>query len=315
VIRLSSYTHLLLSALLLASLVIRTEFGWADSYMEEARLERAQAIADQSLLIDTHIDVPYRLQRHWEDVSQATEKGEFDFPRAKAGGLNIPFMSIYIPASYEVSGGGKALADVLIDQVEAMVARAPEKFTKVTDVQSMRQAFAAGKIGLALGMENGTAIEGSLDNLRHFYHRGIRYITLAHSKANHIADSSYDKHRLWQGVSPFGKRLITEMNRLGIMVDISHVSDAAFYEVLEISAAPVIASHSSLRHFTPGFERNMSDEMVKALAAKDGVVMINFGSSFVTQKANDYSAAFKAAKKAFMAQHAIGREHEKVKVF
>jgi len=142
-----------------------------------------------------------------------------------------------------------------------------------------------------MGLENGTPIGGSFDKLQHFYDRGIRYITLAHAKSNHIADSSYDKKRQWNGLSPFGKTLIPEMNRLGIMIDISHVTDEAFYQALAISKAPIIASHSSLRKFTPGFERNMSDEMLTALAKKGGVLQINFGSSFVTAEANKWKKA------------------------
>jgi membrane dipeptidase len=150
-------------------------------------------------------------------------------------------------------------------------------------------------VSLALGMENGTPIEGKLENLQHFYNRGIRYITLAHSESNHIADSSYDLRRKWQGLSPFGKELIVAMNNLGMMIDISHVSDAAFYQTVAISKVPVIASHSSLRRYTPGFERNMDDDMLKALAQNGGVVQINFGSSFVTAMANQYGALRKAA--------------------
>ena len=144
------------------------------------------------------------------------------------------------------------------------------------------QQFGSEKISLALGMENGTPIGGDLANLRHFYQRGIRYITLAHSESNHISDSSYDLRRRWQGLSPFGKELVVAMNNIGMMIDISHVSDDAFYQVVSLSKVPVIASHSSLRSYTPGFERNMDDDMLRALAKNGGVVQINFGSSFVT---------------------------------
>lgn len=115
----------------------------------------------------------------------------------------------------------------------------------------------------------------------HFYDRGIRYITLTHSEVNHICDSSYDTERKWNGLSPFGEEVVAEMNRLGIMVDISHVSDSAFYDVMKIAKAPAIASHSSCRHFRPGWERNMSDDMIKLLAKNGGVICINFGSSFL----------------------------------
>lgn len=258
----------------------------------------AQRIAQQYLLIDTHIDVPYRLQEHWEDVTQATAKGEFDYPRAKKGGLNAPFMSVYIPASYEKTGGGGLLANQLIDSMEALVGRAPDKFAMAYRSDDLAKHFQQGKISLALGMENGTPINGKLENLRHFYQRGIRYITLAHSESNHIADSSYDLRRPHKGLSAFGEQLVVEMNKIGMMIDISHVSDAAFYEVLNLTKAPVIASHSSLRAFVPGFERNMDDKMIQALAKNGGVIQINFGSSFVVSQANQWGLKFKAAAKA-----------------
>lgn len=259
---------------------------------------KAQQIANEHLLIDTHIDVPYRLEEDWEDVSQATKRGDFDYPRAVKGGLNVPFMSIYIPASKEKTGGGYLLANKLIDSMEALVGRAPDKFAMAYRVSDVQQQFKAGKMSLALGMENGTPIEGKLENLQFFYNRGIRYITLAHSESNHIADSSYDLRRPHKGLSAFGEKVVAEMNRLGMMVDISHVSDDAFYKVLQITKAPVIASHSSLRALVPGFERNMTDEMIKALAKNGGVIQINFGSAFVVQQANQWGLMYKAAAKA-----------------
>ncbi|WP_088331220.1 dipeptidase [Lacimicrobium sp. SS2-24] len=254
--------------------------------------EQAIKLAKDTIIVDGHIDVPYRINDEWEDVTRATEGGDFDYPRAVQGGLNAPFMSIYIPASYEQSGGSVLLANKLIDSMEALVGRAPDKFSLAYSVADVEKAFAEGKIALPLGMENGTPIQGSMDNLRHFYERGIRYITLAHSQANHISDSSYDLRRKWNGLSDFGKALVVEMNNIGIMVDISHVSDQAFYQAIEISKAPVIASHSSIRQFTPGFERNMNDDMIKKLAENGGVIMINFGSSFVSRKARQWNDRF-----------------------
>ena len=122
----------------------------------------------------------------------------------------------------------------------------------------------------------------TLNNVKYFFDRGIRYVTLTHGKQNQICDSSYDTlNRSWNGLSPFGEKVVAEMNRVGMMVDISHVSDSAFYDVIKITKAPVIASHSSCRYFTPGFERNMSDDMIKALAKNGGVIQINFGASFL----------------------------------
>lgn len=259
--------------------------------------QQANRIAQQHIIIDTHIDVPYRLHKDWEDVSGVTLRGEFDYPRALKGGLNAPFMSIYIPSSYERSGGGYQLANELIDSMEALAGRAPDKFAMAPDSADVKAQFGSKRVSLALGMENGTPIEGKLENLQHFYDRGVRYITLAHSESNHIADSSYDIRRKWKGLSPFGKELVVAMNNIGMMIDISHVSDDAFYQTVAISKVPVIASHSSLRSYVPGFERNMDDAMITALAKNGGVIQINFGSSFVASMANQYGAMRKAAAK------------------
>lgn len=264
--------------------------------------EQANTIAQETIIVDGHIDVPYRVKNRWVDVTKATEDGDFDYPRAVKGGLNAPFMSIYVPASLDNSPESTQLAHHLIDSVEAIVARAPDKFAIAKSPSDVKAQFEAGLISLPMGMENGSPIQGSLDNLKAFYERGIRYITLAHSQANHISDSSYDLRRKWKGLSPFGKQLVTEMNNIGIMLDISHVSDDAFYQVVEITKVPVIASHSSLRKFTPGFERNMNDDMIKALGENGGVIMINFGSSFVDKAAGQWRKGLTAARKALIAE-------------
>ncbi|WP_413242908.1 dipeptidase [Pseudidiomarina sp.] len=274
--------------------------------------EKAHELAQKHLIIDTHIDVPYRLKKDWEDVTVATERGDFDYPRAKAGGLNVPFMSIYIPANLEQTPGASyQLAHELIDSMEALAWRAPDKFAMAYSVDDVMTQYEKGLISIAMGMENGSPIEGDLDNLTKFYNRGIRYITLAHSESNHIADSSYDIRKQWNGLSPFGKELVVAMNNIGVMVDISHVSDEAFWQTLEVTKVPVIASHSSLRQYTPGFERNMSDEMIKGLAKNGGVIMINFGSSFVTQQANRYNAMI--AKQAEKIREELGADSEEAK--
>ncbi len=255
----------------------------------------AERIAAESIIVDGHIDVPYRLVAEFEDVTVATEGGDFDYPRAVQGHLNAPFMSIYTPASMEAEGKSKEVADELIDIVEGIVETAPDKFAIATSVADVRAQFEAGLISLPLGMENGSPIEGSLENLEYFYDRGVRYITLAHSLSNHVSDSSYDENRQWNGLSEFGAELIGEINRIGIMIDISHVSDEAFWQVMDLSAVPVIASHSSARHFTPGWERNMSDDMIVRLAEGGGVIMINYGSAFLTDKAREYGNRRRAA--------------------
>ena len=253
----------------------------------------AEQIAQDSLILDSHIDVPYRLWRqHLEgleidDISGSTE-GDFDFIRARKGGLNVPFFSIYLPASTQEDGTSHQMANELIDMVEDIVTLHPEKFILINSVADLGSITKKNIVGIALGMENGAPIQGDLSRVQYYFDRGIRYITLTHSKTNHISDSSYDENIQWHGLSEFGKNLIEEMNKVGIMVDISHVNDEAFYQAIEISQVPVIASHSSLRYFTPGFERNVDDAMLSKLAEKGGVIQINFGSSFISKRPRDY---------------------------
>jgi membrane dipeptidase len=237
-------------------------------------------MAVKLLLLDTHIDTPTRLVDDWEDVSSRASRGEFDFERARAGGLDGAFMSIYIPAKFDTAAA-REHADKLIEIVESLASKSPERFALVRTPGDLAEAKSEGKVGLAMGMENGSPVGEDLAQLKHYYDRGIRYITLAHALSNQLSDSSYDAHRQWKGLSPFGREVVLEMNRLGIMVDVSHISDQAFDQVLELSRAPVIASHSSCRSFTPGFERNLSDDMIRRLAEGGGVVQINFGSSFL----------------------------------
>ncbi|NVJ66289.1 MAG: membrane dipeptidase [Gammaproteobacteria bacterium] len=266
--------------------------------------ETARALTQKYIIADLHVDVPYRLEEKYVDVSHATHGGDFDYPRAKAGGLSAPFMSIYVPASIEFDTEAEInstqMADKLIDSVEGIVKNAPDKFALAYSVEQMQKNFAKGLISLPMGMENGSPIAGDLKNLEHFYQRGIRYITLSHSLSNHISDSSYDEKRPNNGLSDFGKELVVAMNDIGVMVDVSHISDKAFFDVMETTKVPVIASHSSARHFTPGFERNMSDEMIKALAENGGVIFINFGSTFVHQPSRDSYAAISAAVTQYM---------------
>ena len=254
------------------------------------------AIAQGSLIIDTHIDVPYKLKMQleyngsFEDISEKTSLN-FDYPKSIKGGLNLPFFSIYLPASTEEEGTSFILANELIDMMDKIIEKNPEKFFFVDTSTYLGNLPGQNLIGIAYGMENGAAIEGKLENVEYFYNKGIRYITLTHSKSNHISDSSYDENKNWGGLSEFGKSLIPEMNRIGVIVDISHVSDDAFMQAIEISKTPVIASHSSLRHFTPGWERNVSDEMLIALAKNKGVLQINFGTAFLND-VNDKNKSY-----------------------
>lgn len=270
--------------------------------------QRALALSKDVLIVDGHVDVPYRLDEQAQkggpvdDVSRRTAGGDFDYERAIEGGFDAPFMSIYTPAEAATLGRSKSLADRLIDRVEGLARAHPQKFEMARSAADVRRIAGAGRIALLLGMENGSPLEGSLDNLRHFHERGVRYITLCHGKDNDICDSSYDELRSNKGLSSFGREVVLLMNELGILVDVSHISDDSFWQVMELSRAPVIASHSSLRHFVPDFERNMSDEMVAKVGEKGGVVMINFGSSFLTREANEHNQKRRAAAQAFAAE-------------
>jgi membrane dipeptidase len=297
-----------IAGLLAASALLAGCSGGGGKEVEAASLEaRAEALAQEAILIDTHIDVPYRLRRGSEDLSMRTPTGHFDGPRAREGGLDAAFMAIYVPSEYEESGGAKGFADQLIDRVEGIAARWPDLFVVARSPDDLLRAKADGRIALPMGIENGAAIESDLGNLRHFHGRGVRYLTLTHGTDNLIGDSSYSEAstRRWGGLSPFGRRVVEEMNRLGIMVDISHVSDAAFDAVLEVSRAPVIASHSSCRRFTPGFERNLDDDRIRRLAEGGGVIQINFGSMFLTEAANRQSVASWRETEAWMKERGL----------
>lgn len=258
-------------------------------------LKRANQIAQKYIITDGHVDLPYRLkvqnfklEREYMGIPIETDKGDFDYVRAKKGGLDAPFMSIYLPSQFQKElGASKRLADSLITMVKGIADSHPDKFAIAYSAKDCEAQFKKGLISLPMGMENGSGIEDDLANVSYFKKKGISYITLTHGKDNLICDSSYDTTGTWAGLSPFGHDVVKEMNRVGIMVDVSHISDNTFYQVMELTKVPVIASHSSCRRFTPGFERNMDDEMIKRLGQNGGVIQINFGSSFLDKKVAD----------------------------
>ena len=274
-------------ALLVATLVLSN-----CSNKEEQLMEKANQLAQKFIITDGHIDTPWRMHKGgYEDLSVRTKGGDFDYIRAKKGGLDVPFMSIYVPATYQVTGGAKDKALELIGYVERITSDHPDKFEIAYNLSDAERIFEEGKVALPMGMENGAPLEGDLSNVEFFHKKGISYITLTHSEDNDICDSSYNLgERTHNGLSEYGAKVIREMNRVGIMVDISHVSDEAFYQAMDVTQVPAIASHSSARHFTPGFERNMSDDMIVRLAENGGVIQIKFGSSFVTQDSREKRA-------------------------
>lgn len=248
--------------------------------------DKATELAHKFIITDGHVDLPYRLKvrnfqltKEFTGIPVSSKDGDFDFERAKKGGLDAPFMSIYIPARF-TSDEGKLLADSLIDMVNYISNENKENFEVAKSPKDVQRIFKEGKVALPMGMENGSPLK-ELSDVAYFKKRGISYVTLTHSKANQICDSSYDPERPWQGLSPYGEKVVMELAKQGIMIDISHVSDSTFYDAIKISPVPVIASHSSLRFFTPDFERNMNDEMLGKLRENGGVVMINFGSTFI----------------------------------
>lgn len=269
--------------------------------------DAARQLAQDAVIVDTHIDAPGILMERWSDLGIDSPKAEFDYPRARQGGLDVAFMSIYTSANDDDTGKAWQVANTQIDAVEALIARHPDKFAALRSPGDVERLRAGGRVLLALGMENGAPIGDDLSQLAKFRARGVSYITLAHSRSNRISDSAYDPEKRWQGLSPFGEKVVVEMNRLGIMVDVSHLSDDAVRDAIAISKVPVIASHSALRNFTPGFERNLSDELVKLIASKGGVVQIPFGIPFVDPKA---AAAMQAKFLATTAFHKRNAERK-----
>jgi membrane dipeptidase len=304
------------SLVYVVSVILLTFLGCSvqQNLTDEQLHARADKLAHQFIIIDTHIDLPSRLADSLEDISQRTGK-DFDYVRARQGGLDASFMSIYTSASEEADGTARAKAEKQIDIVATIIKSWPDKFAPAYSPADVTANFAKGRMSLPMGMENGAPIEGKLDRVQYFYNRGIRYITLCHARDNHISDSSFDTTRTWHGLSPFGRQVVSEMNRLGIMIDVSHISDDAFYQVMQFSSAPVIASHSSCRAFVPWLERDISDDMIKRLAKNGGVLMINFASSFLSKEYRLAEMKMNETVRAYMTEKGLKRRDPVVDAF
>jgi membrane dipeptidase len=242
----------------------------------------------QSIVVDTHDDTTQRLLDPKFDFGVRHTDGSVDIPRMREGGLSAIFFSIWIPGTVT----GPTAVQRAFDQIAAVretVARHPNDLVLCTTADEIRSAKAAGKIAVLMGVEGGHMINNSLANLDKFFALGVRYMTLTHTVNTDWADSSTDK-AAHNGLTDFGKQVVREMNRLGMIVDISHVADKTFYDVLAVSKAPVIASHSSCRALCSA-PRNMTDDMIKALAAKGGVIQINYHIGFLSQQFQDASKA------------------------
>jgi membrane dipeptidase len=249
---------------------------------------RARAIHFSSLVFDTHADTPQRLFFDQFDLAGRDAEGCVDIPRLREGGVGAVFFALWVPVAI-TGGAATRRAWDLLDAVWKQVALHGDDLLLATSSKEIRAARAENKIAVLLGIEGGHAIDNDLAVLREFHARGVRYMTLTHNAATEWADSSNDAPR-HHGLTDFGKQVIREMNRLGMLVDISHVSDATFYDVLETSRAPVIASHSCCRALCDA-QRNLDDAMIEALAARDGVIHITFHDAFLSQEYADANRA------------------------
>ena len=264
---------------------------------------RAARLIKSAVVVDTHEDVAEQLEKEWVDIGVRQKTGHVDIPRWREAGVTAPFLAAYVSSSYAESGkaAGKALGS--IDLIHRLVESHPKDLVLADTVASVRAAKKDGKIAVLIGIEGGHAIEDSLAALSSFHRLGARYMTLTHTNTNDWADSSgsfwsfsFDpkKYAVHDGLTDFGRQVVLEMNRLGMLVDVSHVSDKTIADVLEVSRAPVFASHSSCRALAD-MPRNLTDGQIQAIAARGGVVMINFSSTFVDQKVVDDFKARKAA--------------------
>jgi membrane dipeptidase len=256
---------------------------------EEALKAEAREIHDRVLTVDTHSDTPSLMLRKGWDIGERHEPGQrrsgkIDLPRMAEGGLDAEFFAAYVGQGERTPEGyarARERADELLHAIHKMAEDYPQLVELATSPEDAYRLEKEGKRAAFIGMENGYPIGKDLSLVKEYYDRGIRYITLCHSGDNDICDSSTEKSNPEdKGLSDFGREVVTECNRLGIMVDVSHVSDKSFFDVLEVTKAPVIASHSSVRSLCD-HQRNFSDEMLKALASNNGVVQICFVSSFV----------------------------------
>lgn len=240
----------------------------------------ARKLHFSSIVIDTHDDTTQRL--YWEhfDLETHSPIGQIDIPRMREGGLGAIFFSLWSPGTLTGPPGVKRAFD-LIDSVREQVARHPNDLMLCGTAADIRRAHAEHKIGVLMGLEGGHMIDDDLAMLRLYYALGVRYMTLTHTVNTDWADSSGDKPA-HNGLTPFGKQVVLEMNRIGMLVDISHVADSTFWDVMKTSKAPVIASHSSCRAICNA-PRNMTDDMLRALAKNGGVVQINYHVGFLSQ--------------------------------
>jgi membrane dipeptidase len=247
----------------------------------ETNSQVATAVHRRAIIVDGHCDTPYRLLRHGLHIDDADPEAQLDLETLKASGITASFFAAYVPPAY-ANRGAAAFAYRLIDLIHAEAARRPDILRFCTDSSGIRRAKRENAHALMIGVEGGHAIEDSLDILRDFYARGVRYMTLTHVNTNNWCDSSGDAGR-HGGLTDFGRDVVRTMNDIGMIVDISHVSDNAFQHVIDTTRVPVVATHSSCRALCR-HPRNMTDDMLRTLAKNGGVCMINFFAAFVNDE-------------------------------
>ena len=243
-----------------------------------ALAERARRIHASLIGVDSHIDTLQRVLNENVDVSRRQPSGHVDLPRLKEAGMVAPFFALWVPTFYKDSEAVRRTLQ-LRDAMQSLLDAHPDQIELATSAADVRRIARAGKIAAVLTLEGGHQIADDLAVLRVYHRLGIRSMTLTHFRNNHWADASTDRPQ-HNGLTDFGRQVVREMNRLGMIVDVSHVSDKTFYDTLETTTKPVIASHSSCRALSD-VPRNMSDEMIRALARNGGVISINFGAGFL----------------------------------
>ena len=274
--------------------------------------EAAWRIHRSAILVDGHNDLPWKLREKAGgsfdalDIAQAQPEFDTDIPRLVRGGVGAQFWSVYVPVDSVKQGAALRWTVEQIDVVLRMARRYPETFELARTTADIQRARANGRIACLIGAEGGHSIEGSLGALRMLHELGVRYMTLAHSDTNDICDAATDDPK-WGGLSPFGESVVREMNRLGMLVDVSHVSQETMEDVLAISTAPIIASHSSCRALAP-HPRNVPDEILARLRANGGVVMVNFFSGFVVESSAQKMAGMFDVVRKLRAEHSDEKE-------
>src|SRR5579864_6466393 len=275
--------------------------------------QRAQKIHDSALIIDTHADTPQRFLDEGFDIGSTdpNDIGHISLDKARRGNLGAEFFSIWVEPETNAGHFARHTFD-LIDSVYEQAARHPDRMVMAFSVADIERAHKQHQLAALMGIEGGHSIENDIHLLRDYYRLGVRYMTLSWSNTNEWADSSGDindpKVEHHNGLTDFGKQVVLEMNRLGMMVDISHVSDKAFWDAIAVSKAPVIASHSSARALCDA-PRNMTDDMLRAVAKNGGVVDVNFYPGFLDPRYLGAMRAFGARHKAEM--EALGKKHLK----